>query len=509
MNLLNPEKHPRAYSSRLLGHPVVINIMNLLNEIKTSSTLFKQLLDRPIIIILIFAAILRFWGIWHGYPFSYYPDEQHFVNRAVSFGSGDLNPHWFHKPAFLMYLLFFEYGLYFVIGKIAGIFSNSDAFAISYFQSSWPFILIGRITVSLFSIATIYVVYKIGEKFWSKKVGLFSSLFLTLCYGHIFSGQDVKADVPTTFFTVLSIYYLLSVVNNNFTKKDYILAGLFAGLGTVTKYYSIVLLLCILIVSIYEIINKRNILLIKKYLYSFIFFWGIYFIVSPYNFLDSLGRRWTFNSILHLFNKLSPFRLNLYHKLDGSENFLSESYNGHYIFNSFINYLKVLFSTEAVGIVIGLIFIFSLFCILLYKPTFKRILLLSFPILFSIVAIVMNPSYTEPRHQLIIYPFLSVVAGITMCEISRKLKNDLKLNIIISVLLIIPLVSIIKNNIYISKPDTRTIAKDWIESHIPANTKILLDEYSPALKMNKINLKEYYEKSKMLKPGQFTMHLEK
>ena len=193
---------------QLKNHPIIINITNLLNVIKTLP-LYRQLIEHPIIIVLIFASIIRFWGIWHGYPFSYYPDEQHFVNRAISFGSGDLNPHWFYKPAFLMYILFFEYGLFFVIGKFMGMFSGVDSFAIYYFQNSWPFILIGRITVTLFGIATIYVVYKIGEKFWSKKAGLFCSMFLTLSYGHIFCGQDVKADVPTTFFTVTSMTLLI------------------------------------------------------------------------------------------------------------------------------------------------------------------------------------------------------------------------------------------------------------------------------------------------------------
>ena len=108
------------------------NIKNLLSEIE-SIPLFRQAIRHPIIIVLIFASILRFWGIWHGSPFSYYPDEQHFVNRAISFGSGDLNPHWFHKPAFLMYILFFDYGIFFLIGKITGMFSNVESFAIYYF----------------------------------------------------------------------------------------------------------------------------------------------------------------------------------------------------------------------------------------------------------------------------------------------------------------------------------------------------------------------------------------
>ena len=482
--------------------------MNLLNRNKSYPIIIKQLLDHPIIIILIFASVLRFWGIWHGHPFSYYPDEQHFINRAVSFGSGDLNPHWFHKPAFFMYLLFFEYGIFFVIGKIIGIFSNADSFAIYYFQNTWPFILIGRITVTIFGLSTIFIVYKIGKQFWSKKVGLYSAVFLTLSYGHIFCGQDVKADVPATFFTIFSVFYILNIVNNNFKKKDFILAGLFAGLGTATKYYSITLLPCILIATIYEIISKRNILLVKKYLYSLLSFWGIYFIVSPFNFLDPLGRRAAFGSIIGLYNKISPFKMTLFARLDGTETFLPENYQGNYIFNSFINYVKVMLSTEGVGIIIGIIFILSI-CFILFRHYIKNMLLLSFPILFSLISIVMSPSYTEARHQLIIYPFLSILSGIFIFSIYNRFGNKFKVNCILLLLMIFPFILIIKNNIYISKMDTRTLAKNWIEQNIPVNTKIILDEQSPLLKQSKENLKKYYEESKQIEKGQFTTHLEK
>ncbi len=488
-----------------MGHRIITNTCNLFNEIRFLP-LFKKIEEYPVIIIIVFASILRLWGIWHGHPYSYYPDEQHFVNRAISFGSGDMNPHWFHKPAFLMYILFFEYGLFFVLGKIIGMFSNVDSFAVYYFKNSWSFIMIGRITVTLFGIATIYVVYKIGEEFWSKTAGLFCSIFLTLSYGHIFCGQDVKADVPTTFFTVLSTYFILKVVNNNsFSKKDYILAGFFAGLGAATKYYSIALLPCILIVSIYEIINRRNILLFKKYVYSFVSFWGIYFIVSPYNFLDPLGRRAAFASVTGLYNRISPFKLNVFSRLEGTV--IDES-KGSDIIDSFINYIKVLFTTEGVGIIIGMLFISSICCVM-FRPSLKKIVLLLFPILFSFFSIVTHPSYTEPRHQLVIYPFLSVVAGIFVYEISKRFACKFILHTVLCFLLIFPLVSIIKNNFFVSKTDTRTLAKNWIESNIPPNTKILLDEYTPKLKMNKKNLEEYHGKSKQLDSGQFTTHLEK
>ena len=464
--------------------------------------------NNPVVIVLILASILRFWGIWHDYPFSYYPDEEHFVNRAVAFGSGDLNPHWFHKPAFFMYLLFFEYGLFYLIGMLAGLFSDVNSFILFYFKSIGPFIVIGRITATLFGISTVFMTYKIGKKFWSKETGIYASLIMAVCYGHVFAGQDVKADVPTAFFTVLSVYYLLRVVSCGHRNSDYILSGIFAGLGTATKYYPIALLPCILLVALIAVISKKRMIYLLKYLYSFIAFWGIYFIVSPYNFLDPLGRRSTFGKIVQFWNTISPWKTNIF-ELEGQKanNFLAHNRDGDYLLNSFLNFFNVLFSNEGVGIIIGIVFVLALI-VALRKLSLKKFVLIMFPVLFSIISIVMNPSYTEARHQLIIYPFMSVLAGILICDIAGRAKKPLYLNIFLLVLLLMPLYSIIENNMMNCKDDTRTLAKNWIETNIPAGTKMLVNEES--VKLSPDN--KYYEKliiaSKKHQKGQFTTHLE-
>ena len=106
-------------------------------------------------VIILMAFCVRAVGILHDLPFTYYGDEEHFINRAVSFGSGDFNPHWFHKPALYMYLLFFEYGMYFVFGSLVGWFSSVQDFAIHYFSGKEPFLLIGRLTTTLFSLGIV------------------------------------------------------------------------------------------------------------------------------------------------------------------------------------------------------------------------------------------------------------------------------------------------------------------------------------------------------------------
>ena len=74
------------------------------------------------------AMAMRLYGLFHDLPFSYYGDELPFVKRSMSLGAGDLNLHWFNKPAFLMCLLLVCFGAFYVIASAFGAFASSEAF---------------------------------------------------------------------------------------------------------------------------------------------------------------------------------------------------------------------------------------------------------------------------------------------------------------------------------------------------------------------------------------------
>lgn len=129
-----------------------------------------------------------------------------------------------------MYLLFIEYGLFFVIGKIVGVFSSLNDFIILFFKNKGHFLLIARLTVMLFGVGTVYVLYRLGRDFFNRRMGLLSALFLSLVMGHIASSQVVKADVPAAFFTVLGFYFICKIITSG-SMRNYILSGVFIGLG--------------------------------------------------------------------------------------------------------------------------------------------------------------------------------------------------------------------------------------------------------------------------------------
>ena len=192
--------------------------------------------------LILVAFFVRVFGIIHDLPFTYFGDEEHFINRSVAFGSGDLNPHWFHKPAFYMYTLFFEYGVYFCAGYALGFWRSTDEFAVSFVQNPGPFYLIGRLTTVAFSLATIIGVYRIGERHIGKEVGLVAAAFLALTYGHVEASRVIKADVPSACFCIWSMYFLLNYLQDG-TKRNLALSSALAGVGAATKFYGLVMLL--------------------------------------------------------------------------------------------------------------------------------------------------------------------------------------------------------------------------------------------------------------------------
>lgn len=458
-----------------------------------------------LLVIILVALGLRLWGINHGLPYSYYPDEKHFVNRSVAFGNGDLNPHWFHKPALFMYILFFEYGMFYVIGKLIGVFHSLNDFIRLYFTNPAAFYLIGRITTTLFGVATVFFTYLASAKMYGKKIGLIASLFLTFTYAHVVGSQNIKADVPSAFFVILSFLFIYLIYTKG-NLKYYIYAGLFAGLGVATKYYPVFMFIPLIFAHflqeqaktplVQRVFNKRLILGIVCI--------GIgFFIGSPYNFLDSF---WFKNNIIPLFKNWGS---DIGTSQAGSSSIVSV------FWYSFIHYIKVILKRTGMGVVLGGLSLIGIIMAVV-KHTKEDILVLSTIVPFSILVIVMFPSYADPRHLMLLYPFFAILAAVFIVEITKPIserltnigaKNGLFTGICV-LLILSPAYNIIRHDYLMAQKNTRIIAKEWIETHIPEGTKILLDSYGPQLQMSKKNLERFYQAAlKEDNKGPFTAHL--
>lgn len=457
--------------------------------------------------VLALAAIVRLWGIQHDLPNSYYGDEQHFVNRALSFGSGDLNPHWFHKPAFYMYLLYVEYGVYYCVGWLLGLWNSVDEFAVSYIRDPSAFYLIGRLTTLGFGIATIWGVYRIGERHFSKSVGLYAALLLALTYGHVEASRVVKADVPAACLGIWAMYFLLNYVQQP-KWRNLALACVLAGLGAATKYYTILMLvpICSVILLVrenaYKDVANTWMRRLGVLLAGVSLFWGSYFIGSPYNFLDARGRAQTTRHFQLVWTPVME-SLGVPQPRKKPQGPVQEK---EYVEGVSI-YTRRLLSQYGMGMVIGGISLIGCIYLLLQRSG-PAYLLVLYSLLFAFVSVLSIPGYAQPRHQCPIYPFLAVAGAVLIAAVVERMRVRSKLvHSALFLLMLFPACHVAARAMDLSKNDTRNIALNWIEKNIAAGTKIIADENGPPLLWSTELIDKRMTAAKEAdRSGQFTAH---
>ena len=174
--------------------------------------------------LLVGAALaLRLWGIRSGLPWIYNVDEaDHFVSRAVAMAhAGTLQPdYWGNPPAFTYLLLILFHLAY---GGGAAIAHASGVWLVARVASA----TLGALSVGLLGLA--------GAKLFDRRAGLLAAALLAVAFLPVAYGKLALNDAPVLFGVCLSLWGSAGVLRDG-RARDYLLAGLGLGLAASTKY---------------------------------------------------------------------------------------------------------------------------------------------------------------------------------------------------------------------------------------------------------------------------------
>ncbi len=181
-------------------------------------------------LVLGVAAVLRFWALGHGLPYSPSVDEPEIAERALNMmRSGSLSPHPFYDyPTLYMYVQLAVYIARFLIGALNGAWNAVDAIDVGAFYT-W-----GRGVTALFGTATVFLVFQAGMR-WGARHALLAAGLLAVMPLHVQSSHYILADVPATFFITLTLVLSLAAHERG-TVAAFAWAGAAAGLAAATKY---------------------------------------------------------------------------------------------------------------------------------------------------------------------------------------------------------------------------------------------------------------------------------
>ena len=117
----------------------------------------------------------------------------------------------------------------------------------------WAYYLLSQICIAV----SFLVVFKLAEDFFDNKIYcLLSVLLLEGIYFYNFTTPEFNVNVCLIPFWSFSVFYLWRGIKNN-KILDWLLLGLFAGLGFLSKYLFVYLGLAIDVLLIYMIYTKR------------------------------------------------------------------------------------------------------------------------------------------------------------------------------------------------------------------------------------------------------------
>ena len=445
--------------------------------------------------VAVVALVVRIWGLGWQLPWQFHPDEGHYTWKAVDLMSQEtLNPKYFRNPSLLTYILLAEYRL---LGFQPPKSDDDAATADGLFRPPSGVAYVGRLTSALMGVLDVLAIGWIGWRALGPWTGVLGALFLALAFIHVRDSHYATNDVPSVFFLTLSVAASLSLLRRP-VLSAYLLAGLFGGLATSTKYSAGLFVVPLLVAHGFVVWRgwRRDDLtppaplsgaergeqdeLIAPLLAGegrgvrSLWGWGVrttlplvlaglvailaYLAGTPFTVLDF--PKW-----------LADFRT--------QASFVDEGWEGQAQVPPGMPYLFAL--GAGIGwVMLGLALVGA--TILAWRKPALAAVLVAFPVAYLLF--MLRSELFFVRFALPVAPFLCLLAAVAVVALARiagrrsRMVGVVALCALTVAALAQPALDTIRHNILIAEDDTRVLAARWALANVPSTEKLAVEEYT-------------------------------
>jgi len=185
------------------------------------------------------AAALRLWGIGWGLP-QVYEEATPLRHAWDMWGWGpaaafDPNPHFFNYPSLTIYLQFLAQLVTYLGLGVTGRIHGALDFRALYLLDPTVFFVVGRGITAAFGVGTVLVVFHLARRVAGLAAAVIAAALVAVTPFHIVKSQVVEVDVPLTFFCALFLLLGLRAMERP-TLRSFAWTGAALGLAVSTKY---------------------------------------------------------------------------------------------------------------------------------------------------------------------------------------------------------------------------------------------------------------------------------
>jgi hypothetical protein len=435
----------------------------------------RRVTREGILILAVLAAALgmRILPIRSDLPYFSSMDEVSYIETALRFGTGAFQLSSYFHGALYQLILFLEYAAYFVLGRLFGLFGSPSDFFLAYLADPTPFFLFARMTAAVCGIGVVWLSYAIASRAYHPRVGVIAGLFTAFSLLLFQMSFLALADMPAVFLLMLATYLAVRSVAQPADRRLYCVAAALVGLAAACKYHvglGVVILVVAAFIKISDHDRRIGALLHLGAVGSVFVFLGFLVgipqvLIDPITFYDDVFRRL------------------------GGQYFGYDPTGNAWLF-LFTHHLR-----NGLGIPLTVASLLGV-GFALYTRSKWDLLLLSFPLSFYLLFAMRSVGFAY--HLLPAVPFVLILAARLLDAVAERLLRRAApvTGLVLAVIVVAPtfldclrLVEVMRS------PGTKTLAKTWIEEHLPAETMIMSEgyvftapAYSPPLVENRSTL---------------------
>ena len=454
--------------------------------------------------ILALALALRLRGVAYGLPYSFVnADESTVIPKAFQAARGHLNPQFFYYPSLYFYL---TGALYLLAAPVWWLLGNGNFLAqTSFVVDAGPYFLLGRLLSVATGTASVYLVYRLGRDAFGRPPGLLAALFLTVAPLHVAYSHMAVTDVTAVAFSLLALVLLqraadagrgagalLAAVADaagdearaaggeappagpSQARRWLILGAVAAGLAASTKYNLGMLVLPATVAAAYTCRDEvaarvaaggrallvwLRLLVLRLYLPMA----AAFIVTSPFVLLDA-------PHFLRDFRRQSQIM---------GRGWLGFEHVGNgFWFNVTPNL------TGAVGVVLVVLGVAGL-AWAFWRRTPLDLMVAPYVVVYF--AYIGTWKELADRYLLVIVPLVILLAVRLCAEVTGLARSRARrvvvpvVAVLLAVAFVPPLAASLAFDRGLSGGDTREVAKQWIQQHVPPGSLIAVENYGPPL----------------------------
>lgn len=406
-----------------------------------------------LLLILLAAAGLRMRGIGFGLPALNDPDEPLFMMTAIEMlRNHSLNPGWFGHPGtitlYCLALISLAVG---TIGIATGRYADADAFVNAVYADPGILFLPARLFIAACGVLCVYLTWRLGRRVGGARTGLLAAAFLAVNAVHIDYSQLIRTDIQASVFMLLCLSSTLAIVEHG-RPRDYLLAGVFVGLGCATKWPAATVALSPAAAGIWRIArgspDARKLLLFAGATVVTLF------AASPYLLLD-------YPAVLrNLTGEARPIH--------------PGATGGGFLANLawYAGPLRASFSAAGVALA-------ALGAVLLpFRNRAAAIALL--PGIAAFGVLICIQALRWERWLIPLLPFAAIACGYAVHALAEMARSRTgrplhALELLVALPLLLPMLQAAQHRAVARANDTRQLASAWIRAHAPADSTILVE----------------------------------